>query len=101
MFFVFNLQAKMRLLKSMAPFLSTSRSTKSLSSREDLGTVMMLTKKTFVYEVQATLGKPVGNSRANWLRVKVAFESAKTFENNTFCTKSPTGIHVERSRRVC
>ena len=37
LFFVLNLQAKMRLLKSMAPFLSTSRSTKSLSSREDLG----------------------------------------------------------------
>ena len=37
LFFFSNLQAKMRLLKSMAPFLSTSRSTKSLSSREDLG----------------------------------------------------------------
>ena len=81
-FFILNLQAKMRLLKSMAPFLSTSRSTKSPSSREDLG-------------------KPVGNSRANWLRVKVAFDSARTFEKNTFGTKSPTGIHVERSHRVC
>ena len=84
-------------------FPQSSEEARAYSLREEdkhLG-VMMLTKKTFVYEVQTTLGKPVGNSRANWLRVKVAFDSARTFENDTFCTKSPTGIHVERSRRVC
>ena len=54
---LFNLQAKMRLLKSMAPFFSTSRSIKSPSSREDLGNSDDVDKKPLCLKRSNHLGE--------------------------------------------